>query len=135
MCLQMQNRYIDMGYYNNIQDAAKELHEILNNIRVAAAVSTCNAIVIGTPVDTGRARANWQPTVNTPAQGETGSGTEASAEFGTSTLNDTLYFANNLPYIEPLEQGHSQQQPNGWVRVTVAAGQSALDSAVTKVVK
>ncbi len=124
-----------MTYFAKVEDAKAEVMQTLNNMRVAAAIATSNAVIIGTPVDTGRARANWQPSVNTPATGEANTSADVSAEFSNSDINDVLYLANNLPYIEPLEQGHSKQQPLGWVRTAVAAGQSSLDAAISKVNK
>lgn len=122
-----------MTYFTNINDAKEEVMQTLNKIKIAAAISTSNAIIVATPVDTGRARGNWQPSVNNSAVGESNSSSEPHSEFNSSKIDDTLYLANNLPYIESLELGHSKQQANGWVRTTVAAGQDALDKAISRV--
>ena len=34
-------------------------------------------------------------------------------------LKQPIYISNALPYALPLEYGHSQQAPNGMIRVTV----------------
>jgi hypothetical protein len=84
-------------------------------------------VIYKTPVDTGRARANWQVTIGTPAAGtieidDTNGGatmskaTAASAGF---KAGDTIYLTNNLPYIRRLEEGSSQQAPAGMVALTV----------------
>lgn len=84
-------------------------------------------VVMKTPVDTGRARANWSVCVGNPVTGVTGNGTDKD---GSGTLqkalqgvtewdcNGSIFLVNNLPYIGPLEYGHSQQAPNGMVRLT-----------------
>jgi hypothetical protein len=71
-------------------------------------------VVLKTPVDTGRARGNWQTTLGTPADGEVdrldkrGGGVIASEGLGKLTLLrafSTSWLTNNVPYIEVLERG------------------------------
>jgi hypothetical protein len=84
-------------------------------------------VVLGTPVDTGRARGNWQATIDQPAEGVTtvddkgGQLTVGSADGAISRATGRVfYITNNLPYIMPLEyEGHSKQAPRGWVRTAV----------------
>lgn len=86
-------------------------------------------IVMKTPVDTGRARANWTAGIGTIPTGTTedvdkrGGDTVAKANEILKTAEPTgpvVYLANNLPYIGPLERGHSQKQaPAGMVRVSI----------------
>ena len=86
-----------------------------------------NGIIYRTPVDTGRARGNWQTTIGSPAEDEVdGVDTDGAAtvERGMSALAGlgpftVSYIANNLAYILPLEEGHSSQHPAGMVAVTV----------------
>lgn len=100
-------------------------------------------IILKTPVDTGRARGNWQSTLGAPATGESnftvaisgkgrGKGTggktragmqrlaEASQVVAGIKLGDRYFLSNNLPYIEALEHGHSKQAAAGMVGVTIA---------------
>lgn len=111
--------------------------------KVALAID--QALVLGTPVLTGRARANWQVNIGAPAAGEvTGfpaatagdsvglpgaSGTfaiqaaiAATAEF----KGGSIFIVNNLPYIVPLNEGHSQQAPAGFVQTAILAGLNAV---------
>tara|TARA_R110000787_G_scaffold6179_10_gene21989 strand:+ start:229 stop:633 length:405 start_codon:yes stop_codon:yes gene_type:complete len=84
-------------------------------------------IIYKTPVDTGRARANWQVSIGTPAAGtveiddKSGNATvsQATAKSAGFKAGDTIYLANNLPYIRRLEEGYSQQAPAGMVALTV----------------
>lgn len=84
-------------------------------------------IVLKTPVDTGRARANWFTSVGSP-RADTTVSTEPS---GSSTISsalgpiskatgNVLWITNNLPYIYRLEfEGWSKQAPAGMVRITI----------------
>lgn len=83
-----------------------------------------SAIVLATPVDTGRARGNWYPSLNKPSDEMDlnkldPSGNEATSKINSTValfkLGDTVWMTNNLPYILPLENGHSQQAPQGMV--------------------
>lgn len=99
-------------------------------------------IVLRTPVDTGRARANWGVKVGSPTTfaiesfDKSGTATLKTASDGTMAWDCTgsLFFTNNLPYIGTLEYGgfpissgagsktsggFSTQAPNGMVRVTL----------------
>lgn len=80
-------------------------------------------VVRDTPVDTGRARGNWQTTTEAPAAAAIErldrSGGAAVAEIVANTppkVGGKTYLANNVPYIMPLEEGYSAQAPNGMVR-------------------
>lgn len=87
-------------------------------------------VVERTPVDTGRARASW-----TIIAGETPDRSVAPDDFaggalagnaaaknrqGSVALATSYVISNNLPYIEALENGHSQQAPSGMVTLAVA---------------
>ncbi len=94
-----------------------------------------SAIIAGTPVDTGRARGNWQMTKGSGATGvlDRNGGTEpvdspgalsdAASEAGSVRveMGDTYHLSNNLPYISRLEyDGWSDQAPKGMVRINIA---------------
>jgi hypothetical protein len=93
---------------------------------------------LGTPVDTGWARANWLPSVGEPMIVEAGlrspepGQVAARADEGQQGLNNLLawrleegpiFDTNNVPYIGVLNAGHSSQSPPGFV-------QNALEQAV-----
>ena len=91
-----------------------------------------------TPVDTGRARANWfvsegQPTsqVDLHPGAKTGSIPEPPAPDVSNLKGDqSVFIVNNLPYIEALENGHSKQAPNGMVRLAIQAAELRLRNAL-----
>lgn len=90
-------------------------------------------LVLATPVDTGRARGNWQVSIGTAPVGEVSGaeGREAVSE-GASALTALtpfvpVYIANNLAYIEVLNYGRppgtqwSRQAPIGWFEANFEA--------------
>ena len=76
------------------------------------------------PVDTGRFRVSWQVgennTNSTPAPPGNYTGTPAPLKgsnyiAGQEKLGNYYSIHNNLPYAEPLANGHSPQANAGWV--------------------
>lgn len=81
-----------------------------------------------TPVDTGWARANWVPSVGTPAQGTAGSrdrvtqGPQAQGEarmLGYKISQGAAFITNNVPYIGELNAGSSAKAPAGFVEAAI----------------
>jgi hypothetical protein len=102
---------------------ARKLELAARNI----ALELFKRVIKKTPVDKGRARTNWQGSIGLPVLGtvettdKNGGATMAkvvSASAGFE-VGDTIYLANNLPYIRKLEEGSSQQAPAGMVALTV----------------
>lgn len=110
------------------------------------AVAVDGAVVIATPVDTGRARANWQTSVGVPitstrapySDGADGStaGTNARSAIDQCKAavvgykaGQTVYITNNLPYITPLNEGTSAQAPEGFVEKSVLKATATVKSA------
>lgn len=108
-------------------DAAKipdKADQIVRQIALAAD----RTLVLNTPVDTGRARANWQASLGQPAVGTIDASPGRRAATGAATAqaeaviagykggpNAAIFLTNNLPYIVPLNNGHSKQQPAGFI--------------------
>jgi hypothetical protein len=72
-------------------------------------------VVLRTPVDTGRARGNWQIEVGSIPKGETGKlakGEDAEAA-------SIGWIANNLEYVVFLEDGSSGQAEAGMLEITL----------------
>lgn len=122
----------NLGQFNReMRNFSKKLlpHEFLL-FQKKIALHALKAIVLRTPVDTGRARGNWQVAIDEVPKDiletEDKSG-DAAISTGTSVINameknrlSVVYIANSLPYIEVLENGHSQQAPQGMVDLTFA---------------
>lgn len=84
-----------------------------------------------TPVDTGRAKANWSTSVGSipPGEKDTTISNIAGQTKGVSEykLGQTMFLYNNLQYILPLEYGSSKQAPKGWIRNTAITMQKKLN--------
>lgn len=83
-------------------------------------------IVLKTPVKTGRARGNWQTTINTRPGNvlDVRSGDRNPISAGLSALGrlrpgQIVYLTNNVPYIIFLEEGTPNMAPIGMVKTTV----------------
>ena len=94
------------------------------------------SVILDTPVDTGRARGNWQATLNSPATEEIENESMSVALAGVAAnlgkINDVSFLANNLPYIEELEDGSSKQAPAGMVRRNMARVQRLINEQAAK---
>lgn len=92
------------------------------------ALNIDSALVLTTPVDTGRARSNWQVSIGKTAAGTidqpmSPSETVGNAKSELAKLRDSddrIHITNNLPYIQRLNEGWSPQQPPGYVDTAIA---------------
>lgn len=94
----------------------------------ATALKFIAMVVPETPVDTGRARAGWAAMADASGVpvhiGGTSEGVAKGRAEGSFELFETrdkagVRIRNGVPYIVPLEYGHSDQRPEGFVRVTL----------------
>lgn len=84
-------------------------------------------VILKTPVDTGRARGNWQVAIGSLPNGTldlndaSGTATVSKATATTAGVKagDVIYLVNNLPYAQRLEDGYSGQAPAGMVALSV----------------
>ena len=95
----------------------------------AATIGVFTGIRKDTPVDTGRARGNWQCTIGAPFGGENANGSDEQIQ---QTIprraGSVVYLTNNVPYIQKLEyDGHSSKAPTGMVRINVARFERLLN--------
>lgn len=79
----------------------------------------------------GRARANWfvsidstNSTVNEAWIDSNGAGaiSREKGKLDGVTQKSTIYICNSLPYIIPLNEGHSKQAPSGFIDTAVQSG-------------
>ena len=136
---------------------AKAVPENANVMVRTVALAIDQALILSTPVDTGRARGNWQVSIGAPLDGEVQGlnllpskhkGKKASALIEAATGGDTgtfaikaalestkdfkggtIYIVNNLPYIVPLNEGHSKQAPEMFVQLAILNGIKAVQNA------
>lgn len=102
------------------------------------AMDVFRRVILRTPVDTGRARANWQASIGAPIEGEIESTdqnrgiVEAAQVIDNLEGDQSIFLSNNLPYIERLENGYSAQSPSGIVKVTLVEYPHIVEDAVNK---
>lgn len=118
----------------------KKVLDRLDKTVRAVALVVDRALVEATPVDTGRARANWQASLNNPLTAQIAiqdvskkdSGfvparqNDALKAISAYKLADTILISNNLPYIRKLNEGSSQQAPAGFVDAALLKGKKAV---------
>ena len=121
----MASKAINLGAFTaSLRRNGKKLTEddlVLFHKKVS--LDALGRVVEKTPVDTGRARANWQVGIDNAPEGEVPIGTDPRGN-GLAALtalrpNRVVYISNNVEYIVPLEEGSSNQAPNGMVAVTL----------------
>lgn len=103
-------------------------------------------LVSGTPVDTGRARSNWLVQLNQPAEGiieayvpgefgtTGGANTQAAlnqaqAAISNYTHGDVIHITNNLPYMQALNDGSSDQAPANFIEDGIQQAVQAVRGA------
>jgi nucleoid DNA-binding protein len=106
-------------FARQMKDARKRIVEVdfVDFVRKVA-LTLIKKVVERTPVDTGRARGNWQVSLNTPRNSEIGrkdkTGEKVKAEAQSLITNKffegnadktVIWLANNVPYILVLEFG------------------------------
>ena len=96
------------------------------------ALELLRRIVKRTPVDTGRARGNWQVNAGPADEGTVEVFGDAALGVGAQAINairmpfGLITIFNNVNYITFLEEGSSQQARQGMVAVSLAEVQSAF---------
>lgn len=116
-----------MSIKDQIEKAMKrKVDENHDKLVRATAMAAMRALVMETPVDTGRAKNNWNADINA-VDASTTEEANPNAD-GTGKINealdnyksgDTVFISNNLPYIVRLNEGHSKQAPAGFVEAAV----------------
>lgn len=83
-----------------------------------------SGVVVGTPVDTGQARSNWNVAIDSTDYSTTTVVSDAISR-GLNKLNVSeilgkqIVISNSLPYIIRLNEGWSQQAPAKFVEKTI----------------
>lgn len=104
-------------------------------------LETFRNVIVMSPVDTGRFRGNWQTSIGAPVSGTvelvdpSGQMTVAQVAGDTQRMSagDVIFMVNNLPYGPRLENGWSNQAPNGMVALTVQRFQPLADAVIREI--
>jgi hypothetical protein len=106
------------------------------------ALAADQIVVLATPVDTGRARANWIASLDAASSdvkdgpSSPGAGANEALQQARSSVkhydgdrNASVHITNNLPYISKLNDGSSAQAPANFVRTAVQAAIAVVKGA------
>lgn len=108
-----------MGYREDIERiVSKTIPDLVWQTQLKIVFDLDARVVFKTPVDTGRARSNWLPGVNTPVRATSDSLAKPQLPLVIKPFS-IFYLSNNLPYILPLEEGSSKQAPQGMAAISV----------------
>ncbi|MFY0682614.1 MAG: HK97 gp10 family phage protein [Thalassovita sp.] len=107
------------------------------------ALELFSRVILRSPVDKGRFRANWQVAVGSIPSGileledKSGTATVSKADAASAGLKagDVIYLVNNLPYAQLLEDGSSKQAPAGMVGLSVQEFQQIAKQVGFELVK
>lgn len=120
----------------DFEKLAEKIGADLNTTVQESIIHLFNRVVLMSPVDTGRFRANWVCSLNN-IDTKTTDSTDVSDAIGGiepvvlgMKLGDTVFLANSLPYAIPLENGWSGQAPSGMVRVSAMQFQADIEAAL-----
>jgi hypothetical protein len=110
----------------------QEVPEIQKGTLTVIALTGAKSLTELTPVDTGRAKGNWQFTVGQPADGEVertdpspagAPGAAATSDVLREIANwkpgDWLWFHNGVPYIQVLNDGGENREAHHMLERTV----------------
>ena len=118
---------------------SNEIPEKFLKVQKKIILEAMSRVIEKSPVDTGRFRANWNTAVDTPDT-STSKVTDPSGEISKqkclqalSGMNpyDVVHISNNLDYARTLENGRSDQAPDGMVAITIAE----LETFIREVVR
>lgn len=132
------------GFSKRIREIAVGVEANSGKMVRKTVITVASAVALRTPVDTGRARANWRTQVGSALtaqagafpQGTKGStGAAAAAQATAEAVNAMqgpvksgvpVFISNNLPYIGRLNDGSSTQAPAGFIQSAIDAGIRAI---------
>lgn len=126
------------NFARRIRKAAADVEPAVDDTLRKVALVANQTVIMATPVDTGRARANWQVSVDAPITEQVES-TDANGALqrNVQVIRDyrsgPIILQNNVPYIGRLNDGWSAQAPAGFVERALQAAANAVTKA--KVVK
>ena len=137
----------------SLRNKARLVVENSTRVQQAVAREVLKNLIVQTPVDTGHAESNWLVglgAARTEVVGDVPSGKGSSAAkralasgaagrtidtitAGNAVIaqskGDDLHISNNVPYINRLNQGWSQQAPAGFIELAIQAGLAKVAKA------
>jgi len=116
-----------MSFSSQISLFVKQGKNSPKKARDRTLIKLFGAIIEDSPVDTGRLRGNWQTNIGfanlSTKQRNAPAGQaplkRAREEINSAEFKDEIYFTNNLPYAEAIENGHGGRTPGVMVAKNV----------------
>lgn len=112
--------------FERLLDISDDLEQFVKEARDSLAIRIDARVVKETPVDTGAARRSWLVSFSRPDDTQPGPGKDfgAAVERAKSAIQSApaygqLYIQNNVPYIEYLNEGSSDNRPLRYVDVAI----------------
>jgi hypothetical protein len=114
---------------DQVRQIIEALREVGEKVIKQITLDVTANLIETTPVDTGWARANWIPSIG-PREGVAGTRENISGaeqEIGKAQVvteykieMGEVHVSNAVPYVQSLNDGHSQQAPAGFVQAAIA---------------
>lgn len=127
-----------MGFAKDLKKLCAKAGDRAEEVVRKVAIELQTSMILKSPVDTGRFRANWQCGIGAVDQSvsfELSKGSRSKNKRSKIATSDakgrtelklegwkpgqTIFLTNSLPYANRLENGYSDQAPAGMVRLTV----------------
>ena len=132
-----------MPDYKDIENLSERTMAKIHKVMKVATMELFKSVIMMTPVDTGRAKGNWQCTEGKEASGiieeirnESETIKAMMDEVIKSSIQRGIFLTNNLDYIKKLEYGGSRKQaPQGMVRVSLKRIQEDLKKIIRDIVE
>jgi hypothetical protein len=135
-----------MGLSRSMKRRSENLPKKVSEVAKKVSLVVVDDLTQKTPVDTSKALSNWQTKIGSPVStaippyiaGMQGSTQEQSAQAVISitksvlagkTPGKTIYISNVLEYISRLNDGHSAQEPAGFVERAAMIGRNEVKKA------
>jgi hypothetical protein len=132
------------GFSKLINDFALKTPKHADKVIKKAALELFSKVIMDTPVDTGRLRANWNVSIGSADESIDDNASDKSrSKSGSSTCKKAeeklkadktympIFLTNNMPYVKKIEYGGSPNKaPQGMVRLNMALYNMFLNNAI-----
>ena len=123
----MANKIIDLNTDNDIHAIIAAVMEKAERKRREIAMTFLQQVSVVNPVDTGRLRVAWTPSLNVPSDWVPDAGKysfpdvagKANQAWGKSKYTDVIYITNNVPYAVMVDNGTVRMAPRRFVERTI----------------